>query len=79
MARTPVGPGSWEASQLPLDVSGIQCDSGHLNPSGATYCGTCGLGLGPAQESAVVVLPASKGLAGRLRGAIGRWSEKRSK
>ena len=77
MAQTPVGPGSWEASQqAPRDVSGIQCEFGHPNPTGATYCGTCGVGLLPPDDASTHADSGSKAksLAGRIRGAFGRLS-----
>ena len=78
MAQTPVGPGSWEASQqAPRDVSGIQCEFGHPNPSGATYCGTCGVGLLALPEEGSIhpeTDSKAKSLTARIRGAFGRLS-----
>jgi hypothetical protein len=78
MAQTPVGPGSWEHSQqAPLDISGIQCEFGHANPQGATYCGTCGVGLlSPPDEGSTRPKTDAKdrSLTGRIRGAFGRLS-----
>jgi hypothetical protein len=80
MAKTPAGPGSWEASQLPLDVSGTPCEFGHANPSGATYCGTCGVGLeAPPPGHASASRPRSRGFSDRLRGALGRFSGNNAK